>query len=178
MLDELTTSPSTALQVAIATVAIYVVFLLLIRVLGQRSLATLSAVDVVCVLALGAIVGRTPLLVDPSLVSGVVALTTLLVARRLTASAAHLAWVERILQHPPIVLVRNGRLVPHGLSTARVTHDQLRHQLRLAGVTTLADVRYAVLERTGQISVLRGDHPVDGWMVEDLPNDSPDRTGT
>ena len=62
----------------------------------------------------------------------------------------------------------DGELLPDGLRRAGVADDELRQQLRLAGVTTLGQVRYATLEATGEISVLRGDAAVDPWLTEDL----------
>ena len=71
MLDQLTTTPSTALQVAVATVAIYLAFALLLRLLGQRTVATLSAVDLACVMAYyPRAVAHGPLLLEASGLAG------------------------------------------------------------------------------------------------------------
>ena len=142
MFDELTTTWSTAFQVAIATVAIYFGFVLLVRLTGPRSLATLSVAD------LGALV-------------------ILVVLRRLT-SLAQRRRGSRWLRGTPVLLVVDGELLPDGLRRAGVADDELRQQLRLAGVTALGQVRYAALEPTGEISVLRGDAAVDPWLTEDL----------
>jgi uncharacterized membrane protein YcaP (DUF421 family) len=172
MYDELTTTPSTAIQVVVATVVIYLVFVGLLRVAGPRSLATLSLTDLACVMSLGALVGRTTLLAEPSLVTGVLALVTLFLLQRATLLLQrHGPWRGRL--HPaPVVLVREGRILTDALRRARVHDDELREALRHAGVVTLADVAWAVLEPTGRISVLRGGGPVDPWLVTDLPADS------
>jgi uncharacterized membrane protein YcaP (DUF421 family) len=47
-------APSGALDVVVATAAIYLAFLLLLRLLGQRALVAASGYDVACVIALGA----------------------------------------------------------------------------------------------------------------------------
>ena len=167
MFDELTTTWETALQVAVATVAVYVGFVLLVRLAGQRSLATLSVADLGCVIALGAIAGRTTLLTNPTLVTGLLALAILVVLRWLT-SLAQRRPVARWLRGTPVLLVADGELIPDGLRRAGVADDELRQQLRLAGVTALGQVRYAALETTGEISVLRGDVPVDPWLTEDF----------
>ena len=68
--------------------------------------------------------------------------------------------------------MQHGRLLRDNLAGARVSHDELRQHLRLAGVATLAEVDRAVLERTGEISVQRAAQPVvDGWLVADLDVD-------
>lgn len=176
MLDELTTTPSTAFQVVVATVVVYLVFLLLLRLTGHRTLATLSLPDVACVMALGAVVGRTALLAEPTLVTGLLALVTLLLLQWLmTRLQRRGPWRDR-LHRSPVVLVRDGQLLPAALWRARVHEDDLRQALRAAGVATLAEVAYAVLEPTGRISVLRG--PVDAWLTADLTVDSRPTTGS
>ena len=168
MFDELTTTPSTAFQVVVATVAIYLVFLALVRLAGQRTLTTLSVPDLACVMALGAIVGRTALLAVPTLATGVIALVTLLLMQRLLSLLGRRSGVGQWLQPAPLVLVSRGRLLRDNLRRARVSDDELRQHLRLAGVAALAEVDHVVLERTGQISVLCSGRPVDPWLVADL----------
>ena len=166
--DQLTTSPSTAFQVVVASVAIYLGFLLLVRTTGQRSLANLSLVDLGCVMALGAIVGRTTLLENPTLATGLIALAVLLAMQRVTSLLLRHPRLERILGGAPVVLVRDGLVLADAMRRVRISDEELRAQLRLAGVTALAQVRYVVLERTGQVSVLRDDRGVDPWLVADL----------
>jgi hypothetical protein len=55
MWAELGVAPLTAVAVVISTVAIYVVFLVLRRLAGQRTLAAMSNYDVACAIALGAV---------------------------------------------------------------------------------------------------------------------------
>lgn len=171
MFDELTTTPSTAFQVVVATVVVYLVFLALVRLAGQRTLTTLSVPDLASVMALGAIIGRTALLAEPTLATGLLALVTLLLMQRLMSLLGRSRVVGGWLHPAPLVLVHRGRLLPDNLRRARVSDDELRQHLRLAGVATLAEVAHAVLERTGEISVLRADRPVDGWLVADLDLD-------
>lgn len=178
MTDQLTTTPSTVVQVVVATVVVYLAFVLLLRLAGPRPLATLSLPDLAFVMAVGAVVGRTTLLSDPSLVSGLVALVTLFAVQGLTTLLQRRGPWRRRVHRSPVVLVRDGRLRPDALRRARVHDDELREALRDAGVVALADVACAVLEPTGRISVLRGGRPLDPWLVEDLDPESrpgPDR---
>ncbi len=152
-----------------ATAAIYLAFLLLVRLLGQRSLVAVSGYDVACVIALGAVVGRTALLATPSLGSGVIALVTLLGMQRLVGFAHRGRPIRRILGREPVVLVADGRIQVENARRARFGDDELRQLLRLAGVARLDDVAYVLLERNGQVSVVRRGEGVDPWIVADLP---------
>ncbi|GEL23704.1 hypothetical protein PSU4_26580 [Pseudonocardia sulfidoxydans NBRC 16205] len=156
-----------ALAVVLATIGICLTLLLLVRMSGARSLTTMSGADVACVIALGAVVGRTTLLATPTLASGVIALVVLFGLQRLLAGAERRPRWARLLSRPPLVLMSGGEIDESALRRARLSHDDLRQRLRLAGVTHRNQVGLVVLERTGQISVLRGGAPED-WLVADV----------
>jgi uncharacterized membrane protein YcaP (DUF421 family) len=163
----------TALAVVIATLGICLTLLVLVRVSGARTLATMSGADVACVIALGAVVGRTTLLAVPTLAAGVIALVVLFGLQRV------LTWLERrqrwgrLLSRPPLVLMSRGGIRHDALERARLSHDDLRQCLRLSGVTHRDQVALVVLERTGQISVLCGADPED-WLIMDLADQKSD----
>ncbi|OLT05718.1 hypothetical protein BJF90_01635 [Pseudonocardia sp. CNS-004] len=166
--DQLGTDPATAANVAVATVGIVVALLVLVRIGGQRGLAAMSGTDVVCMIALGAIVGRTALLEVPSLATGLIALCVLVVLQRLLGALGKRPRWQRLLMRRPVVLVRDGRLREDAMRRARVSEDDLRERLRLGGIARRDQVRLAVLERTGQISVLKSEVEIDPWLVDDL----------
>ncbi len=159
--------PPTALAVVIATVCICVTLLVLVRVSGARTLATMSGVDVACVIALGAIVGRTALLEVPTLAAGVIALVVLFGLQRVLTRLERRPRWGRVLSRPPLVLMSRGEIHDDALRRARLGPDDLRQRLRMSGATHRDQVRLVVLERTGEISILRGADPED-WLTVDL----------
>ena len=54
----------------------------------------------------------------------------------------------------PSVLIRNGELQQDAMRRNRYTLDELLEELRLQGITDLSTVKYAILENSGQVSVL------------------------
>lgn len=174
MTSQLGTDPLTALQVVIATVGMVLALLVLIRLGGQRSLASMSAADVACVIALGAVVGRTMLLAVPTLVTGVIALVVLFGLRGLLTRVQATRRGAR-LSVQPVVLMADGQIDGAGMRRARVTEDDLRQRLRLAGISVRTQVRLAVLERNGQISVIaQAAAECEPWLRADLCRE-PDR---
>ncbi|MEJ2863647.1 DUF421 domain-containing protein [Actinomycetospora flava] len=167
MTGQLGTDPVTALQVVVATVGICLTLLVLVRLSGARSLATMSGTDVACVIALGAMVGRTTLLADPTLATGAIALVVLFGLQRLLARLERRPAWGRLLTRRPVVLVVDGEVRAEGLRRARMSDDDLRQRLRLAGAARRDEVRLAVLERTGQVSMVRGAAP-EPWLLADL----------
>lgn len=54
----------------------------------------------------------------------------------------------------PSVVIQDGKILPKEMEKNRFTVDELMEELRMAGITDLSKVKYAVLETTGRISVL------------------------
>jgi uncharacterized membrane protein YcaP (DUF421 family) len=65
------------------------------------------------------------------------------------------AALERLLQPPPLVLVRNGRILHRHLRMEFISEKELRAKLREHGVTDPAQVAAAYMESDGAVSVIR-----------------------
>ncbi|HSN81210.1 MAG TPA: YetF domain-containing protein, partial [Polyangiales bacterium] len=63
---------------------------------------------------------------------------------------------ETLLQNQPVVLMRDGVILHEALTSTRVAKDDLIAKLREANVLDLSQVRAAILETTGDVSVLHG----------------------
>ncbi|QRP48858.1 DUF421 domain-containing protein [Amycolatopsis sp. FDAARGOS 1241] len=168
-------TPGGVIAVALTTVVMYGVFLVLVRVMGRRSLAAMAPHDVAGIMAFGAVLGRTALLSVPTLAGGVVAMVTLFVLQRLLALAQKTRPFGASLRHEPVLLMAGSDVRHADLLRARVTHDELRQRLRLAGITRLDDVAWVVLEANGQMSVARRGSTPDPFLVEDIPGYTEER---
>ena len=167
MAEQFGTTWADAASVGLATVVVYLAFVLHVRVLGQRTLASMTSFDVGVVLALGSVMGRTVLLETPTLAGGLVAMVVLFAAQLLFAVVRRNRRADRLLNRPPLLLLAQGRPLPENLVRGKVSEDELRQRLRLAGVVSLSEVQAVVLERNGAISVLRGG-PLSPMLVEDV----------
>ena len=156
------------LLVAVSTAGIYVAFVVLVRLVGQRSLASMSSFDFACVVALGAVLGRTALLQRPTLAAGVVALVTFVVLQGVLGILRRDRRFDRWINRSPVLLVHEGRLLRQNMDRAHVVEDEIRQRLRLAGVRRLDEVHAVVLERNGAVSVLRAGEDVDPWLLSDV----------
>ena len=156
-----------ALRVVIATVVMYGVLLMLVRLGGQRSLVVVAGYETACVIAAGAVIGRTSLLEVPTLGTGIVALLTLFGVQRALAVGRRYRPVRRLLDREPVLLMLGSDLRRDAMRRARVSEDEICQLLRLAGIGARADVGCVVLERTGQISVVRAG--VEESLLADIP---------
>lgn len=174
---------NSVLAVALATIAICGVTIFLLRLFGVRSLATASIADIACVIALGAVVGRTTLLAVPTLATGVTALVVLFTMQRGLAVLGRRNRWRRLLGSRPVVLMLDGAIDERALRRCGVSTDMLRQRLRLAGVGCVGQVHLVILESSGAISVLRrpdnstsaatSERVADDWLFQDLDWDGP-----
>lgn len=63
-------------------------------------------------------------------------------------------WVRKFAEPRPLLLVRHGRVIHRNLRREFLTMDELRAQLRLAGVSDMLEVRAAFMESDGSFSVI------------------------
>ncbi len=70
--------------------------------------------------------------------------------------------VHRLLEPPPLLVVKNGRVLRRNLHAELLTQDDLEEQLRQQGVASVAEVRRCYIESDGKLSVLRADRTPPG----------------
>lgn len=146
------------LDVALRTTVVYLVLLIGIRLTGQRLLGQLSAFDLVLLLIIANAVQNAMVGPDTSLAGGLVAAAVLLFWHQVIARLRRTSrGFNRLLAGEGIMLVNNGLALTAHLQRAGVTEGELLQALREHGVATIADVRLAVLEPDGMVSVIRYD---------------------
>jgi uncharacterized membrane protein YcaP (DUF421 family) len=137
-----------------ATVIFFFV-LLLTRIIGRRELSSLEPFDMILLVVIGDLVQQGVTQSDYSLTGAITVISTIAL---LTALMAFLNFrvrrVRRVLEGEPIVLVEDGRPVQRNLRRERLTVEELEAEGRLQQVASIADMRWAVLETGGQISVI------------------------
>jgi len=143
--------------VALRTVVVYVLALVAVRIAGRRTLAQFSAYDIVVTVAAGTVIGSTALPPQPAVSDGVTVLVTLLALQvAIGALRQRSTLVRGMVDFAPRAIVRDGRVDPSQHPTsAQLTASDVRSLLRQQGVTDLPDVRLAVLEPTGKVSLLQ-----------------------
>ncbi|MBY5161381.1 DUF421 domain-containing protein [Salsipaludibacter albus] len=138
----------------VTVVGLYALTILASRLLGQRQFSSLSSYDLAFTFALGAIIGRGVLVVT-NLSGAALALVTMFVLHAgLGWLHHHVEAVHRFTQNRPILVVADGEVLSAGLRRARMSRTELRQCLRSHGVGSLDEVRAAILERSGEVSVV------------------------
>lgn len=154
-----------AIAVVVSAVVIYVVFLLYVRLFGARVLAQISTFDGLIVIMLGAVAGRVILMNVPWLPAGILGLGTLFVLEATFGELRKRSLGNRILNQAPLAVMVDGVPQDAALAKAHLAHDELMSALRQAGVRRLAEVRLAVFEPHGRISVIRVGEDIDPELL-------------
>jgi len=134
---------------------VYVVMLIVIRLLGKRTVGNFTAFDLLVALMLGEVVDEI-IYGDVSVAQGLVAIVVIALAKYLTTWLSY--WkhgLNRILEGAPTELVRNGELDRKSMHHELMNELDVFAALRLQGVADVREVKKAVMEVDGQISVIR-----------------------
>ncbi len=143
------------LEKLIRSAMVYLFLLIAFRLTGKRQLGQLTAFDLVVVLIISNVLQNAMIGNDNSLGGGLLGAVVILLLNALVAwFTFRYKRAERIIEHSPTVLVKHGRILHENLRRERVSMPELRTALRKEGVVSLRDVRYAILEEDGHLSVL------------------------
>lgn len=141
--------------VAGKAISIFIVVMIGFRIMGNQAVGRLTAFDLVVVIALGALMGAPLADDDLNIFLAFTGVATLVALQRLTAFLTLKSkWFAKWAIGEPIKLIENGEVNKKGLWSSRLTYDNLIEELRLKGVTKVADVEMAYLEPEGQVSVI------------------------
>lgn len=148
--------------VVVSGLVIYAALMLFTRLVGLRSFSKMSGFDFAITVALGSVIASTLLNDKPPLVTGIVGLAVLY-GIQYTIARLRRSWpaFARLIDNEPLLLMVGERILDDHLTMARVTRDDLRAKLRLAGVTDPSQVLAVVMETTGDVAVVERRESVD-----------------
>lgn len=154
--------------VVLATVGIYLAFMLLVKLFGSRVLTSMTASDAVIIIMFGAVSGRVIVGNPPTLASGVVGLATLMCLEAAFGIIRHYIGWSRVIDRKPVLLLYQGNPLEANMRFAHVSKGDLRSAVRKAGIGDLADIHVMILEPTGTISIIRRGVSIDPELFIDV----------
>lgn len=146
------------LEVAMKCVLVFCLLFLVMRLMGKRGQNNLSPMQQMLLIALGSAAGDV--LLYPSVAFSHAALVLVgitLLTIGLEAWSQRSRRLEEFAESRPAVIVENGVVNHEALRRERTTLRELNAELRVGGARSLSQVRYAVLEMTGEFSVFLND---------------------
>jgi uncharacterized membrane protein YcaP (DUF421 family) len=144
------------MEIVLRAVSVYLMLWVLLRIMGKRELAQLTAFELVLLVIIGDIVQQGVTQEDFSVTGAFLSTGTMAMLIILT-SAVSWRWgkTRRVIEGVPVVVVRDGELIDEALRLEHLTVDELKEAARQEGIADLGDVSWCVLERDGRFSFLR-----------------------
>lgn len=144
------------MDVVLRAVTMYLVLMLLFRLAGQRTLAEITPFDLILLLMIGEATQQALLSDDYSLTAAILAICTLIaVDVGLSIIKLRSSRVRRWLDGTPTLLVDHGRPLRARLAKARLQEDDILQAAREGpGLQRMEQIKYAILEANGKISII------------------------
>ncbi len=136
----------------------YLLLLLVVRLSGKRGLSQVTIFDFILLLLISQAVGQALIGNDSSLTTAAIITITLVVVNRVNDWAAH-RWADasHVLEDAPLVLIEDGHIHDDRLRKMKIRLDDILENGRIEeGLERLDQIKHAVLERSGSISIIAG----------------------
>ncbi|HEY2250920.1 MAG TPA: YetF domain-containing protein [Planctomycetaceae bacterium] len=140
----------------VRAVVVYVFLLVLLRLTGKRQVGQLAPFDLVLLLVLSNAVQNSMNGGDNSITGGVILATTLVALNWCVGWLTYRSKrLEALIEGRPVILIHNGKIDHEALQSSQMTIHELEASIRSQGCVGAEDVRFAVLENNGHVSVIR-----------------------
>jgi uncharacterized membrane protein YcaP (DUF421 family) len=146
------------LDIVIRSAAVYLFMVVALRVFGKKELSQLNTADVILILLISNSVQNAMVGNNTTLWGGLAAATILFAINFILKK---LMFNYKLFSHfmleKPEILIHNGNLDFKTLSKLNITSDELKEAMREHGIEHFTDVKLAMLEIDGNISIISGD---------------------
>jgi uncharacterized membrane protein YcaP (DUF421 family) len=159
------TSPDVAVRsVVLRALIVYGFVLLVMRLAGKRTLSEMSTFDLVVVLIISEAIQPAMTADDTRMTTAALLVLTILAADAILGLLKDKSQAaNRLLDDVPTVLIKDGQLRRQAMARERIDEDDILEAAREnLGLHSLDQIRFALLERTGGISVIP-------WASESTP---------
>lgn len=147
------------MDMVIRAAAIYMFLLILLRLMGKRTLSEVSTFDFVLLLIIGDATQNALIEQDPSLTTAILVILTLVLLDLALSFLKRFTGLESWVEGRPVVLVAYGQPIARHLRASHVSHDDILQAARLTqGLERMNQIKFAVLETNGGISIIPYPH--------------------
>jgi Predicted membrane protein len=148
----------------VRSILVYTVVFVLLRIFGKKQLGEMGPFDLVLLLILSESISSSITGGDNSLSAGILCVTTfVLMNRGLDMLSFHFKWVEKVLDGKPKEIIRDGVINERVCKEEFITRDELISTLREHDHGRVEEIRQAILETNGRISIVK--NPVDNLVL-------------
>ncbi len=145
------------LDIVLRSVSVYLFMVMALRIFGKKQLSQLNTADVIIILLISNSVQNAMVGNNTSLYGGIVAALALFIVNLLFKKLMlKSSFVKELVQDTPEILIHNGKIAFSTISKLGITNDELQEAMREHGVEYYKDVKLAMFEIDGSISIISG----------------------
>ena len=143
------------MEIIIRSIIMFLVLFGIVKVLGKKQIKNLTLYDYVLSITIGSIAADSIISLDVPIFDGVIALLVFgLIGYIVSIISFHSHTIEELLDGEPLVLFENDNFNYPNLETAKLSVGKVLENCRLKGCFDINELDCAVLEPSGDISVL------------------------
>lgn len=144
------------LATLIRTIIIYILVLLTMRLMGKREIGQLQPFELAIAIMIADLASVPMSDTGIPIFNGIVPIIGLLIMQMLISYINMRSLVLRsIISGKPTILIYRGKIDEKSLKKEKITLNELQERLRQNGTFSLGDVEYAILETSGQLTVIQ-----------------------
>lgn len=143
------------LIIFVRTLILYALIILVLRLMGKRQIGQLQPSELVVALVIADLAAVPMANVGIPLINGIIPIITLFIMEELLSFISMKSEAARgFISGKPSILIERGIIMEQELERLRYNLNDLLEQLRLKNFPNLEEIDYAILETSGQLSVI------------------------
>lgn len=141
-------------EVAGGSAALYILIMVCLRVLGKKGLGEISIPDLVLIILIGEAIGSM-IPQENAFLSAIVCIVTLGVINFAIERAVYRSKkIRDFVEGEPVLVVKDGIALRSNMKKEKMTMENLEEAIRSNGLISIREVKIAVLETDGEISII------------------------
>ena len=144
------------LEIVFRVILIYGFAVVMLRYMGKRGQRQMSTFEYVVIIALGSATGDSMFYPEVPIFYAWLVIVIIILLNYFTGSLQlYSKTANSFLEGDPRLMIRNGQVIEKSLSKERLRREELMQLLREHGIEDTGEIRYAFLERTGNLGIFR-----------------------
>ncbi|WP_336950864.1 DUF421 domain-containing protein [Acinetobacter sp. AS167] len=161
-----------AIEIMIRCILMYILIILVLRFSGKRGIRQLSIFEIAIILSLGSAAGDPMFNQDVPIVYALIVFAVILFLYRLTTYLMMKSKaIEIVLEGQPMYIVKNGLLIIEDIKQEKYSYDEFFAELRQKKIEHLGQVKTALLETDGCLSVIPFNKQNTQWGLPIFPDE-------
>ncbi|MBE9577378.1 DUF421 domain-containing protein [Flavobacterium proteolyticum] len=145
------------IDITLRSIAVYFFMIIALRIFGKKELSQLNTADVILILLISNSVQNAMVGADTSLYGGMIAAFSLFLINFIFKKVMLKSkFIKRLVQDKPEILIHNGKTEFKTLARLGITSEELEEAMREHGIEYYKDVKLAMFEIDGNISIISG----------------------